>query len=106
VGPIITRINIAHQCGDFPAFADLYITTGMSFRCPNCDSSRYDAVTVKRPNGTVYRSESLFTCGGCSAVFTDPARFSRPPPSGSQESMELRGWESHRTLAKRARANR
>jgi len=78
----------------------------MSFRCPICDSTRYEPVTVRRPNGSSYRSESLFTCGGCSAAFTDPSRFSRPPPSGSQESIEMRGWESRRTLARRARAER
>ncbi len=77
----------------------------MSFRCPTCDATRYASVTVTRPNGTVYRS-SLFTCEGCSAVFTDPARYSRPPPSGSQESLERRGWESRRTLEARSRSGR
>jgi hypothetical protein len=77
----------------------------MSFRCPGCDSARYAPVTVTRPNGTVYRS-SLYACEGCSTVFTDPARFSRPPPSGSREALEHRGWESHRTLAKRSRDGR
>ena len=77
----------------------------MSFRCPTCNSTRYGPVTVTRPNGTVYRS-SLFSCDGCSAVFTDPARYSRPPPSGSQESLERRGWESQRTMAARSRTSR
>ena len=86
-------------------FVGLYIYTVMEFRCPSCESRRYAPVTVTRPNGTVYRS-SLYTCEGCSLVFTDPARFSRPPPSGSQEARERRGWESHRTLAKRDRASR
>lgn len=77
----------------------------MGFRCRSCDSTRYAPVTVTRPDGSLYRS-SLFACAGCSAVFTDPARYSRPPPSGSQESLERRGWESQRTLARRERAGR
>jgi hypothetical protein len=77
----------------------------MRFRCPTCASTRYAAVTVTRPNGTVYRS-SLYTCEGCSAVFTDPSRYSRPPPSGSQESLERRGWESQRTMVARGRTSR
>ena len=78
----------------------------MAFRCPLCDSTRYEPVTVKRPNGTLYRSESLFSCTGCSTAFTDPGRFSRPPPRGSQEPVQLQGWESRRTVARRARAER
>jgi hypothetical protein len=77
----------------------------MSFRCPTCDSTRYGGVTVTRPNGTVYRS-SLFTCEGCSAVFTDPSRYSRPPPSGSPQSLERRGAQSPAPLAARSRASR
>lgn len=78
----------------------------MTFRCPTCDARAYEAVSVRRPDGTLYRSNSLFACAGCSQVFTDPSRFSAPPPSGSQEALELRGWESRRTAAKRARATR
>jgi len=78
----------------------------MAFRCPLCESTRYESVTVKRPNGTAYQSESLFSCAGCSAAFTSPSKFSSPPPSGSSEAKELRGWESRRTLARRARAER
>jgi len=78
----------------------------MAFRCPLCDSTGYEPVTVRRPNGTLYRSESLYSCGGCSAAFTDPSRFSRPPPSAAQEPTDLRGWQSRRTLARRTRAER
>jgi hypothetical protein len=78
----------------------------MAFRCPLCNSTGFEPVTVRRPNGTLYRSDSLYSCNGCSAAFTDPTRFTRPPSSGAQESLELRGWQSRRTLARRARAER
>ncbi|HUO80347.1 MAG TPA: hypothetical protein VMU00_09410 [Steroidobacteraceae bacterium] len=77
----------------------------MGFRCRSCDSTRYAPVTVTRPDGTLYRS-SLYACEGCSTVFTDPARFSRLPPSDPSESVERRGWESRRTVAKRSGALR
>ena len=75
----------------------------MSFRCPHCNSSRYEPVSVKRPNGTIYRSDSLLACQGCSLVFTDPVRFSRPPPSpSSSDAIPSSTWESRRTAARRS----
>jgi hypothetical protein len=77
----------------------------MPFRCRVCSSDAYDAVTVRRPDGTVYQS-TLLACHGCSTVFTDPVRFSNPtdPPPG--QIVCVPRWESQRTAARRERASR
>jgi uncharacterized Zn finger protein len=49
----------------------------MPFRCPLCRSTTHEAVTVRRRDGSIYVS-SLLKCAGCSVVFTDAERFSRP----------------------------
>jgi len=54
--------------------ARLYKYTVMSFRCRLCGSDVFEQVSVRRPDGSLYRS-ALLACGGCSAVFTDPERF-------------------------------
>ena len=53
----------------------------MPFRCPVCRSTRHEAVTVRRRDGSVYVS-SLLKCAGCSVVFADAERFSRPQAPG------------------------
>src|SRR5271165_3507745 len=50
----------------------------MPFRCPLCRSTAYQGVTVRRRDGSLYVS-ALQQCAGCSVVFTDAERFSRPP---------------------------
>jgi hypothetical protein len=49
----------------------------MAFRCPLCRSTAHEAVTVRRRDGSIYVS-SLLKCAGCSVVFADAERFSRP----------------------------
>lgn len=49
----------------------------MSFRCRLCGSDRFEQVTVRRADGSLYRS-ALLACAGCSLVFTDPDRFAQP----------------------------
>ena len=44
------------------------------FHCAVCGSEGYVYVFVERPDGT-RRTTSLFQCCGCSATFTDPAKF-------------------------------
>ena len=93
-----------HEGGD-PAFlflSILYEYTGMPFRCRLCSSDLYDPVAVRRPNGTVYQS-SLLACRGCSAVFTDAARFSKPPDPATRQVIAPQSWESRRTSARRER---
>jgi len=71
----------------------------MPFRCRLCSCDAFDAVTVRRPDGSMYRS-ALLACRGCSAVFTNAGRFSRPtePPATVVSPPQ---WESRRTLARR-----
>jgi hypothetical protein len=49
----------------------------MTFRCPLCRSTAHEPVTVRRRDGSIYVS-SLQKCAGCSVVFADAERFSRP----------------------------
>jgi hypothetical protein len=59
------------------------------FDCPLCKSNEYYLVTFPRPNGTVY-STKLYQCGGCTAVFTEPERFSRLVRSTANEATHWR----------------
>jgi len=73
----------------------------MPFRCRICACESFEQVTVRRPDGTLYRS-ALLACSGCSIVFTDPVRFSRPADSPPRSASPLR-WESRRSTARRER---
>jgi hypothetical protein len=70
----------------------------MAFRCRICGCDAFEQVTVRRADGTLYRS-SLLACSGCSGVFTDPERFSRPtePPA---RVVSAPHWESRRTASR------
>lgn len=46
------------------------------FLCPLCGSNEYVFVVFPRKNGTAYLT-NLYQCGGCTATFTDPERFTR-----------------------------
>ena len=76
----------------------------MPFRCRVCASESFEQVTVRRPDGSLYRS-ALLACSGCSIVFTDPVRFSRPTDSPLSTASPLR-WESRRSSARRERDSR
>jgi hypothetical protein len=71
----------------------------MPFRCRICSGDAFEPVTVRRPDGSLYRS-ALLACRGCSAVFTDSVRFSTPsdPPATVVSPPQ---WESRRTIARR-----
>jgi len=71
----------------------------MPFRCRICSCDVFEQVTVRRADGSIYRS-ALLACRGCSTVFTDPERFSKPrdPPSRVASPPQ---WESRRTVARR-----
>jgi hypothetical protein len=71
----------------------------MSFRCRLCSCDAFEPVTVRRADGSLYRS-TLLACRGCSIVFTDPERFTRPtdPPASMVSPPQ---WESRRTAARR-----
>jgi hypothetical protein len=71
----------------------------MPFRCRICSCDAFEQVTVRRADGSIYRS-TLLACHGCSAVFTDPERFSRPsdPPARVASPPQ---WESRRSVARR-----
>jgi hypothetical protein len=71
----------------------------MPFRCRVCSCEAFEPVTVRRPNGSIYQS-ALLACRGCSAVFTDPERFSRPPDPPARVVSPPQ-WESRRTVARR-----
>jgi len=71
----------------------------MPFRCRLCRAESYEPVTVRRPDGSLYRS-TLLACVGCSAVFLDPDRFSLNPPPLA-EPVAHPQWESRRTAARR-----
>jgi len=75
----------------------------MRFRCRICSSDAYELVTVRRPNGTVYRS-TLLACCGCSTVFTDAARFTKPPDPPTGQVLSSPQWESRRSVGRRERA--
>jgi len=46
------------------------------FLCPLCGSNECVFVVFPRKDGTAYVT-NFFQCGGCTAAFTDPERFSR-----------------------------
>ncbi len=71
----------------------------MPFQCRLCSHDSFEQVTVRRPDGSLYRS-ALLACGRCSAVFTDPERFSRPPDPPARV-LSSPQWESRRTVARR-----
>jgi hypothetical protein len=71
----------------------------MAFRCRICSCDAFEQVTVRRADGSVYRS-ALLACRGCSAVFTDPERFSKPPGSPGKVVSPPQ-WQSRRTVARR-----
>ena len=47
----------------------------MSFRCPLCKATVFEQL----PAGPPPASRPLFTCAGCSVVFTDPKRIAADP---------------------------
>jgi hypothetical protein len=71
----------------------------MTFRCRVCCCDAFEQVTVRRPDGTVYRS-TLLACRGCSTVVTDPERFSSPPDPPVRVVSPPQ-WESRRTVTRR-----
>lgn len=49
------------------------------FACPICRSGLFAEVSVRRPNGTLYRTQ-FYQCSGCTAMFTDPVKFTEFKP--------------------------
>lgn len=46
------------------------------FRCPICHGTSCESVVVRRPNGSLYRTE-FFRCAICTLMFTDPLALTR-----------------------------
>jgi len=46
------------------------------FECPVCGHRRYYRILVQRERQAAYRT-SFYGCSGCTAMFTDPYRFTQ-----------------------------
>jgi len=53
------------RCSEYPGF-----------ECPICGHRRYYRILVQREQQPAYRT-SFYDCFGCSAMFTDPYRFTQ-----------------------------
>src|SRR5262245_34499997 len=49
------------------------------FLCRICGSREYERVVVRRRDGRPYDT-AFYACMGCTTMFGDPERFSKPPP--------------------------
>jgi hypothetical protein len=51
-------------------------TSVSGWRCPLCDTTAYNRVRVRRPDGKEYLTE-FYECAGCTVMFRNPGRFTR-----------------------------